>query len=528
MKFHNVIFTLTFILISKLLTAQEISDIFLNQALNVRIESVQMDLLDQLMLETGLVFPVQTRPITHREWYTFVSQTLERTDVSFSASLRKKLETYIPNFKFRDMWHMETFARIGLETVKKSDNSNPFIERYEDRIPLARLSYQASRDTAFGFSIQLKLQNSWPIYTTTNNQTNIPHDVFEDLDLRVFHRAYISYQTKRITIQFGRDNLNWGVGERGSTFLSDNVPYFDFIKFVLWFEKVKFSMAFVSLTDYEPQGGKTEISQFDQPERNMMLQRIEWRIFPSLSISTSYMKIIFGRPPKIGDINPFIWQHNLFKDYQNSMASADFVWGIVPGLQLYGEVTSDEIQAGNLDKTDNKKAFTAVSYLLGSRFYFMGFNADFEYIYLAPLMYNFAFSEGRAVELDGVDYSRTPERDIYTRALGHWLPTDSKNLYGSVEKEIFDDLKIKGIAEQRLKGSINLTDPYPTSLIESNSSPTGIIQTTNILGLQFKYLTQKFDIRLMFSKFSIENYQNIEGINKNGFEFQTSVSYRLF
>ncbi len=526
-----------FVFIFFLLTAgqagngQEISDIFLNQALNVRVESVQMELLDQLMLESGLVFPVHAKPITHREWRTYVTAALQNKTVQISPRLRAKLEQYIPNYRYRSAWHSEMFSRIGFETIQRSDDAVPYFNRYEDRLPIARFSYQASRDTAFGFSIQMRIENFWPVYTTTNNRTNLPEDIRRDLDFRVFHRAYFSYQTPRMTFQFGRDKMFWGVGEQASTFLSHNVPYFDYIKFVLWFDVLKFSMAYISLTDYEPQGlvkTQPQIGLLDKPERNMMLQRVEWNLFPSLSIGTSYMKIIFGRLPKLGDVNPFIWQHNLFKEYQNSLMSFDAVWGILPGIQWYGEITSDEIQSSGDAKYDDPGGKTTLAYQTGIKTMFFGFKTVVEYVVIAPYMYNFPIFEGRAIDLDGVDYSPTTVRDVIARPLGHWLPADSKNIYASIEKEIFDDIFVKVIAERREKGAVNLLDPYPAPTVVVPDSPTGIVQTTDLIGLYNKFRTRLWEIRLSATHYSINNVNNIANVRKDGIEAKASVSFRLF
>ncbi|MFA6456918.1 MAG: capsule assembly Wzi family protein, partial [Bacteroidota bacterium] len=500
-------------------------------ALNVRTNSVEMKLLDQLMIESGLVFPIFARPITQREWYTYVTAALSDPNLTLSPSLRRRISKYIPNFKYRDRWHTEAFMRVGLESIYRDDDDVPYITRYEDRLPLARYSYQASRDTAFGFSIQLKLQNYWAVYTTTQNRTNLTVDPRADLDFRVFHKAYFSYQTPRITFQFGRDNLSWGVGERASTILSTNVPYYDYIKFVLWFTKIKFSMAYVSLVDYEPQGGITDpakIGLFDKPQRNMMLQRVEWNILPQLSIGTTYMKIIFGRMPKLDDINPFIWQHNLFKDYQNSLMSVDMVLGIIPGLQWYAELTSDEIQSSSDAAYDNPNGPTTVSYQFGLNGRAYGFSANAEYVYIAPYMYNFLFAAGRAVDFDGIDYPVTKGRDILTRALGHWLPPDSRNVYASLEYEVSDEGTIKGIGERRLNGAISLATPYPQGNVSIPASPSGIVETTDILGLTWSYVSATFEYRAALYSYTITNFNNIQSDRKNGLEARASIGYRVF
>ncbi|MBW7888882.1 MAG: hypothetical protein H3C35_11085 [Bacteroidetes bacterium] len=519
------------VLFSIPLFSQEISNVYLNQALNVSVESEQMQLLDQLSLETGIVFPINARPITQREWYSYVFPLLAEKSISISKNLREKLAAYKPNFRFREKWYIESYGRIGFETVFRENQNLEYLTRYEERTPLARISFQASRDTAFGFAVQLRLQNTWPVYLHTNYQTNLPRDIRDDLDYKIFHKAYFSYQTNKITFQFGRDNLRWGTGERASTFLSNNAPYFDFIKFVLWFTKVKFSTAYVSLVDYEPAGGirdPAKVALFDKPERNMILQRVEWNFLPQVSAGFSYMKIIFGRSPKLDDINPFIFQHNLFKDYQNSLMSADVVWGVVPGVQLYGEITSDDIRSSSDTRYDDVNAPTTIAYQAGVKGYTRGWKGVVEYVYLPPLMYNFLFKEGRAVDYDGSDYKGTPGRDVLTRALGHWLPVDSKNIYFSLEKELSYFLKVKSIIERRRKGERTISSPYPQTSLTISGTPTGIVQQTDIAGIGGQYLSASFDLRSMLYYYRIENYRNITEQNKKGMELQASIGYRIF
>ena len=526
-----IIFGFLLILCPPILHSQEISDIYLNQSLNVSINSAQMKILDDLMVETGRVFPVFARPITQREWQEYVSQTLLDRTYRINDAMLERIDKYLPDFKYQGNWHTELYGRAGLESVHRDNQNTDYITRYEERTPLMRMGFQASRDTMFGFAIQLKLQNIWPIYTLTDNQTNLPKDVRQDLDFRMFHKAYFSYQTQRMTFQFGRDNLSWGVGDRSTLMLSDNVPYYDFVKFVLWFTKVKFSMLYASLTDYEPQGGlnsPTQIAKLNKPYRSMMVQRVEWNMIRSLSVGMTYTKIIFGRLPDLGDINPFIFQHNLFKDYQNSLASIDAVWGIVPGIQMYGELISDEIKASNDVAYDNTIGPTTVSYQGGIKARSHGFAFVGEYVFLAPYMYDHLFTQGRAVDPDGVDYSPTKYRDITYRAIGHWLPPDSRNIYFSLGKEFTQNISLTISAEQRRKGEVDLLAPYPQRDTTVPASPTGIVQQSNILGISPKFTSETFDIFGTLYLFDITNYHNIAEYRKRGWEIQAAVSCRIF
>ncbi|QOJ29947.1 MAG: hypothetical protein HRU80_14145 [Ignavibacteriales bacterium] len=512
--------------------SQDTWNSYLNQVLNVPVESERMKLLDDLMIQTGMQFPAYSRPITHKEWQRYINIIYDEYKNSMSPALKQKIEDYLPDFRFQDNWHFELYGRTVPEVVYSTEGNRNYLTRYEKRSPLFRLNYEASRDTNFGFSIRVNVNNYQPVYTVTGNKTNIPKDPWEDLDFRIFHKAYFSYQSPHamITLQLGRDNVSWGVGNKVTLLLSDNVPYYDMLKFALWFNEIKFSVIYASLTDYEPQnqfkGSYNDVSGLNKPEKNMLVQRVEYTLANKINFGISYMKIIYGRSPKLGDVNPLIYQHNLFKDYQNSLASADFSASVLPGVLLYGEIASDEINFSGDVKKDGSDP-TALSYQFGTRLYFADFFYKAEYVHIAPFMYNHFHYLGRAIEIDGVRYYGLPQRFVTARAMGHYYQPDSRNYSFSIERLVNKYLRLGLSAERRNYGEINLSTPFPAAGYKAKTSPSGIVEKAFITGFHANYFTLRFlsDLNIYYSKY--DNFKNVAGNNFNAWEFQFSFGYRF-
>lgn len=521
-----------FLFLTQSVFPQDTWNSYLNMVLNVPVESERMKLLDDLMIQTGQQFPVYSRPVTHKEWQRYINHIYSDHRDDISPALREKIEDYLPDLRFQEDWHFELYGRTVPEIVYSTKGNTNYLTRYEKRSPLFRLNYEASRDTNFGFSIRMNVNNYQPVYTVTGNKTNFPKDPWEDLDFRVFHKAYFSYQTPQamITLQLGRDNLYWGSGNKASLLLSDNVPYYDMFKFALWFNEIKFSVIYASLTDFEPQnqfkGSYNDVSGLDKPEKNMLVQRVEYTLSSKINFGLSYMKIIYGRSPKLGDINPLIYQHNLFKDYQNSLASADVTASVIPGVVLYGEIASDEINFSGDVKKDGSDP-TALSYQFGARVYAGGLFYKAEYVHIAPFMYNHFHYLGRAIEIDGVRYYGLPQRFITARAMGHYYQPDSRNYSLLIERVVNKFLRLGLSAESRNYGEINLSTPFPPAGYKAKDSPSGVVEKAAIAGFHASYFSLMFlsDLNIYYSKYN--NFKNIAGNDFSAWEFQFSIGYRF-
>ncbi|MBU1096285.1 MAG: capsule assembly Wzi family protein [Bacteroidetes bacterium] len=524
---------IVFLAINIIIIAQESRDIYRNQSLNTSIDSERMLLLDRLMIETGMMFPVYSRPITIKEWRNYIFEMLKKKSDLINPHTLSRLKQFIPDYEYKDPWHYELYGRGELETIIPTADKRFFITRYEERQPSLRLNLEASVDTSIGLLIGVTTNNYWPVYEHTNNKTNLPENIWEDTDFRVFNKAYFSYQSPggRITFQFGRDNLKWGLGKNSTLFVSDNVAYFDFIKFVLWFDNAKFSMLYSTLTDYEPQfaGSKSyyDVSYLNKQPKSMLLQRIEWSIFKQVNLGMSYMKIIYGRYPVLGDINPLIYQHNLFKEYQNSLTSFDISISPFAGFNLYGELSSDEVSFSDDPKKDNPNDPSAISYQFGFNAYISGFYANLEYVFVAPYMYNHKHFLGRAIEVDGVRYYKTSDRELKYTALGHWIPPDSRAIFFSLDKSLSEYWVASLFAQLINHGSINILTEFPQKNYIHENSPTGIVEKTRVIGLKNVFQNDHFIIRNKILRFNIKNYKNVPNNFLNGWEIQLSFGYKF-
>ncbi len=436
----------------------------------------------------------------------------------------------IPKIMSNDSaWKATIGGTLTGEIVARSTQKNPYLTRYEERHPLVTLDFSGTYNDNFIFSTYSVWRNLWPVYIYDVNDSNIPKKLLRDLDVRNFHKAYIFYDFGFLSAQVGRDNFRWGVGERGTLMLSDNVPYYDMIRIGMYGKNWKAISAFTTLTDYEPQfygpGKYKPVEEIFKPPKTMFAHRVEFLPWEKLNIGLSEMTIIFGRYPTLSDINPLIIQHNLYKEYQNSLASFDFTLYPYSGISLYGELTLDEVNIGK-SGTDTERP-TSLGYQLGTKIVHYPFVGVAEYIFLDKWLYNYPKEYnpiGRPLEMDGVQYVPSPGRDLILRPMGHWLQPDSRSLYFAVQTSSALSYKAKISYEQRNYGEVTLDTPYLDSIYINQNTPTGIVEATNIYTINGGYHYWNLYVEGKISLFTIKNFLHKKEHNISGAEYQFFIN----
>lgn len=484
---------------------------------------LRYELLDEVLLESGTLSPVYTRPLLTSEWENAIETALKSDAVS--ENLRKKISVFLTAGDNASQWRASFDGFVAGEIVTTDNPENRYITRLEERNPFAKFRMNASYSHNLSIAIELLFRNKFPIYLYEQNRTNLP-EKYKDMDERFYSKGYLTYAPGNFVFQFGRDNLKWGNGYRSSLFLSDNVPYFDFLKLSYKEEDWKISFLFSTLNDFEPQYFDFDLERIEKPRRYMFVQRGEYVPFDWLHVGLSYMAIIFGRDPVLGDINPFILNHNLYKEYQNSLASLDVTFAPISGLQGYFELTSDEIQLSKDSDVDSDH-YGAFSYQFGFRWKYIDYIITAEYTFIAPLMYNYITDLGKAVEIEGISYDGTPYRDLLFRPLGHWLQVDSRNYFISVKRQLFQNFDLRFDLELRRNGERNILTPYPNDSYTEPASPTGTVEEVLLFGILPEFSYKSIQFHGAFYYYAIDNFLHTEGRNENGFEIRFTSKWNF-
>lgn len=507
--------------------------------------------LEENAIQEGRAYILHTLPLTPRQNRVIVRSLLEAdTKLHYLAASQKATLSYALGLRglnpqlvrqpllsvlntrdtlgAKNRWILSYGGNVNGEIDARSSLANPYLTRYEQRKPLMSLDVTANYDTFFYACVQSVWKNDWPVYLHEVRDSNIPRNFLNDLDLRNFYKAYLYYDDDWIDFMIGRDNFRWGVGERGTLLLSDNVPYFDMIRLSAGSLTWRLTSLFSELTDYEPQfkapGQYTRIDSLFKPPRFMFAHRLEFIPWRNLNVGITELTIIFGRYPDLGDLNPLIIGHNLFKEYENSLGEIDATYYLFPGISIYGDLGVDDISLGT--KTDDSNRPTSLAYQIGARAVRYPVVLTAEYTMIDKWFYNYPYDPyGRPLEIQGSSYMGTPYRDIRIIPVGQWLPPDSRSWLVSLRTSYSLPYLFKISYEQRNHGEVDINTKYLDPRYVNQDTPTGVVEKSDIVTLQTGVGYWQLYLGGKVMIFRITNYQNQTGIRRNGEEYQAALSF---
>ncbi len=338
-------------------------------------------------------------------------------------------------------------------------------------------------------------------------------------------QAYINVMFNQVQFKFGRDFLQWGVGQSGTLVLSDNTIPLDQLYFNLKVGPFRFSYITAQLNSiaYKDSLGNHQANRYLAGHR-LGLHLLNGR----LQLAFSEI-IIYGGPNSFFNftyLNPFIFYHGAKKNGapdNNVLPSLDVLFYPAPKWQLYASVLIDDIQLDK--KTPGDLEPNEIGWLAGSRyadpFHINGLTLSAEYVRIANRTYK---------------TSHPWERFSYRRKLlGYPLGNDLEYFQLEIEKWFGAKLSLRTKFSVLSKGEGNVfsawNEPWMHYTVEQGyheKFPSGIVEKTKTLNCfllynPFRWLGSSLELHYL----SISNFGHHEGQSKTDILWRFGLTVRF-
>lgn len=313
--------------------------------------------------------------------------------------------------------------------------------------------------------------------------------------------AYLVYRYNWFQAEFGRDQLKWGPGKRGSLMISRENPLFEILKFSFSFDKFRFISFHGSL--HSGAGAKY-----------MAGHRVEVKLFPWLYVSGSETVIYGDRDIEMSYLNPVmpfhVAEHHLGDRDNNAMA---FDMTIYPWRhhKIYTELLLDDFTTAENPFTyyGNKFAFL-IGHQWADPFGLTDLNLSWEYTRIEPYVYT---------HKDSINTYQN-----YDRSIGHWLGPDSDDLCLKIDYRHNRDIQMGLTAERTRHGEGDLDRPHTPADGNRKKFLSGTVETTWSYGFSISdQVYRDIFINLNYYFLRTGNLHRIAGNNST----DTNVSLQL-
>jgi len=305
--------------------------------------------------------------------------------------------------------------------------------------------------------------------------------------------AYVKWKNTWLDVQFGRDQLQWGPGKRGSLMISTINPPFEMLKLKCTFNRFQFTSFHGTLHS----GGAAKY---------LAGHRLELKLFPWLFVGGSETIVYGGRDMELAYLNPImpfhVAEHHLGDKDNNTMAF-DVTTFPFRNHKIYFELFLDDFTTAENPFTyfGNKFAF-----LIGHRWVapFGLDNADirWEYTRIEPYVYT---------HTDSINTYQN-----YDKSIGHWLGPNSDDLYVEMGYMFNRDVKASVSAERVRHGEGDLNTPHSGLDGTRKEFLSGVVETKWSYG--FNISDQVFrDLFLSLNYYFVQtdNLNRVPGVNSN-------------
>ncbi|MBQ6124832.1 MAG: hypothetical protein IJL13_05470, partial [Spirochaetales bacterium] len=304
--------------------------------------------------------------------------------------------------------------------------------------PLFQIDFQFDVSDSFYVYLGLPIKSGFHAgsgYTTevgaTHFGSNIPglktigSESSISLDPNWPYRAFASFGGKAWNVQIGRDRLSWGLGKTGNLGISDNLPYYDMLRFTAFSKSFKYSFLISSFPHkvnyYDPYRGsdiRGNVEKDPLQGINLYLaHRIEGRFFKdrfslSLTEAIMYASADATIDPRI--FNPATIFHNFYDPSDaNSTLVIEADYTPVRGLNIYGQFILDDLAIPGGESAGGPASSgypNAMGYLAGARYAMEAWNGmltfNIEGAFIDPYTYvRYCMDpENPSSEAYGLDY----------------------------------------------------------------------------------------------------------------------------
>lgn len=341
-------------------------------------------------------------------------------------------------------------------------------------------------------------------------------------------QAYISYQTSRLLVKFGRDFIKWGPGESGALVMSDIARPLDHLFAAVNFGPFKFSY-FASELDQYP--GKKVGTAWIPVRRYLAGHRLDMRFWGGrIQAGISELMLYGGEAEKfnIVYVNPVIFYHGEHKNnasrFGNALPSVDFMIYPLNNWQIYSSLLIDDFQIEKTVPDDMEP--NEIGFIVGTHytdpFQIHGLGINLEYVRVANRTY------------------KTPEplETFVHRGLplGHPLGNDFDLMMLGISHWVRPGLWVKAELKHIRHGEGSIYSLWDTpwrafTLAEGYDEPfpTGIIESENRFEIYIRYYYKSYlRLNLISSFFDVGNRYNVQDQNDSFFEGKLGIELDLF
>ena len=516
-------------------------------------------LLERLYLEAGLSLPFQVAPATEAE----ILHGLRRIDRSLlsPAGLRayeQIQESVKPRVLFRDegTFAFNASTALTLEGYAQADADVPWQYGHEERQPVFNLpiEFWLFESVYATFTATLKEEhrllddpaNHWNLFSQANG--------FLEADWYFPFRAFFSVGGPNWYFQFGRDKLNFGNGTTGNLLLSDGADFHDFGLFTAYWDRFKFTTAYLYLDPWltpeeqaiwDAGGYPNRVRDYHEAYKAVFLHRFDMKILKRVNLSITEALLWGTKYPQIRDFNPLMVFHNWF-EYERSKGTFELGIEIDPwkyvnlhgGFFIWESQTAYEEEGGG--------GFPgAYAYLAGADSSIPvgpGYvDATFEWVKTDPWLYNryhplLKWTSRRRIwsyiPPDGFFY--------YDEPLGYELGPDAIRYAASL------GYSVPGVGSASLsfdlvrQGETTTATPYMSGDYNNLETPTGVVEEQYVLrlgavalplaplGLQARLpWLPEIKVGLDVSRVWVKNLGHTPGNDRTDWQVAASVSVGL-
>lgn len=312
-----------------------------------------------------------------------------------------------------------------------------------------------------------------------------------------YERAYLLLKIPYGFIEFGKNKIRWGPGYRGTVFISGYAKPLDFI-YHLSLERgpFRFDAFYASTPD-----------TIDL--RRISAQRVELKL--DRVIVGLNEGVISTREDFLKYFNPmglyYIYQRRGRDNLDNLFASMDIAIYPKKNLKIYGELLDDDIVITQSHRAPSRYGVLAGFYLIlqNTHLELRGEASYFSRWSLAHISY-------------------TNSLEIMGYPLGFYAGPDCIDLYLEAKKS-FSWGKFSLFYELLRHGEGNLNTPFGHTPEDDPwlKTPSGVVDTRNILGLKIRGSYRGFHVYLEGGISLIKNYANSKDKNFNEFFIRYSL-----
>ena len=357
-----------------------------------------------------------------------------------------------------------------------------------------------SKESKWGFDSKLIFDSDgtrYPWYYGTAHNARI---------IGQFDHAYLTFQSDRLNLLFGRQRLIWGPSPRGSLLLNDTSPPIDMLGYSFSVGSFTLSGFSSRLDDYtDPLSGEVN-------RRYLSGHRIRLNPGKGLEIALSEIYLYGGadRLPELYYNIPIVlyyWEAQNRKLDDNAFWGLDISW-VKSGLgRIYSSWVFDDIQRQSR----------------GPQKFAMQFGAN-----LAPQ--NLRNWTG-LFEFNLVDTYVYGQRKRLNAYLNYGWPigrldSDQREYFAGIYRQLSNNIKLGVEYVGRDKGEYDAADIQPNMAPFGIDFPSGVVEHLNNFAIILKIQAQhRIDGHISLGYETIENYQHISGYSIDQAFAMITLSY---